>query len=148
MIRMSAAAMFFLLLTVPLGAQTVTQYDNNGRVVYTTALGQPAQVRTRSGGCPRHLGCGCNLANYFKIVGKKWRELWVARAWADEGSKASKGCVGCVAVLSRGRRGGHVGVVKSYDTNGNPIIYSYANGRLGWTTTAYPARRVIAYRSM
>ena len=103
--------------------------------------------RAGSGNCPRNLGCGCNLANYFHIVGKKWRELWVARNWAFMGSRASKGCVGCVAVLSRGR-GGHVGVVKSYDANGNPVIYSYANGRLGWTTAAYSARRVITYRQL
>ena len=97
------------------------------------------------GPCPFNLGCGCNLANYFHVAGKAWRDLWVARNWAHYGSPAHKGCTGCVAVLTRGR-GGHVGVVKSYDANGNPVIHSYANGRLGWTTTSYSARRVIAYR--
>ena len=100
-----------------------------------------------SGNCPRNLGCGCNLANYFHISGPQWRELWVARAWARVGRAASRGCRDCVAVLSRGR-GGHVGVVRDYDANGNPVIYSYANGRLGWTTTTYSARRVIAYRNL
>lgn len=99
-------------------------------------------------GCPRHLGCGCNLANYFHIAGKQWRQLWVARNWSHVGQSAWKGCVGCVAVLSRGRHGGHVGIVRHYDANGNPVIYSYANARLGWTTTTYSARRVIAYRSL
>jgi hypothetical protein len=103
--------------------------------------------RAGSSNCPRNLGCGCNLANYFHIIGKKWRELWVARNWARVGSAAAKGCTGCVAVLSRGR-GGHVGVVRSYDANGNPVIYSYANGRLGWTTAPYSKRRVLAYRSL
>ena len=106
-----------------------------------------ATQREVQGGCPRNLGCGCNLANYFRIVGRKWRELWVARNWAHEGSPAHKGCTGCVAVLSRGR-GGHVGVVKAYDADDNPVIYSYANGRLGWTTATYSARRVIAYRQL
>lgn len=103
--------------------------------------------RLSRSGCPRNLGCGCNLANYFHIVGKQWRKLWVARNWENVGAPAVKGCTGCVAVMSRGR-GGHVGVVKSYDANGNPVVYSYANGRLGWTTTTYSAGRVIAYRSL
>ncbi len=103
--------------------------------------------RHSSDGCPASLGCGCNLANYFHIAGRQWRKLWVARNWAGVGSPASKGCVDCVAVLRRGR-GGHVGVVRRYDANGNPVIYSYANRRLGWTTTPYPARRVLAYRSL
>lgn len=114
----------------------------------STATPERRIASGRKGNCPRNLGCGCNLANYFHIGGQRWRELWVARAWAREGTRASKGCIGCVAVLSRGRRGGHVGVVQAYDANGNPVVYSYANGRLGWTTAAYPSQRVIAYRSL
>lgn len=104
--------------------------------------------RGGSGNCPRNLGCGCNLARHFGLpldfhgLNLKW-----ARDWVHVGTASHKGCTGCVAVLSRGR-GGHVGIVRSYDANGNPVIYSYANGRLGWTTAAYPRHRVIAYRSM
>lgn len=97
--------------------------------------------------CPSSLGCGCHLADYFHIVGQKWRALWLARAWEHEGSAASYGCIDCVAVLSRGR-GGHVGIVKGYDANGNPIIYSWGNHRTGWHTQTYSARRVIAYRNI
>lgn len=101
-----------------------------------------------SKGCPADLGCGCHLANYFGFTGKLWRELWVARNWGHVGSPASKGCVGCVAVFSRGKRGGHVGIVKGYTEGGKPIVYSYANRRLGWTTSEYNLGRVIAYREV
>lgn len=144
------AAVFLLALGLSLlSAQSVSAQNlsNDGKYV-APAIGNTQHALYRGAkNCPRSLGCGCNLANYFHIAGKRWRELWVARNWRDEGRPAAKGCVGCVAVLKRGK-GGHVGVVRSYDANGNPVIYSYANGRLGWTTTAYDARRVITYRSL
>lgn len=109
------------------------------------ALATTAEART-SPGCPAHLGCGCNLATYFNIADAHLkRALWIAREWLHHFNRAEPGCVGCVAVLSRGR-GGHVGVVKGYDANGNPTIYSYANARLGWRTATYPRSRVIGYR--
>jgi hypothetical protein len=47
-------------------------------------------------------------------------------------------------VLTRGRRGGHVGVVTGIDSHGNPIIISGNYGhRVGEAT--YPRARVIAY---
>lgn len=99
-----------------------------------------------SAGCPLHLGCGCNLA--VKLGLGPRRDLWYARNFEHEGSAASRGCIGCVAVLSRGRHHGHVGIVRSYDPNGNPVIESYANARLGWTVMKYPSGRVLAYRSI
>lgn len=143
------AAVLLLAFGMLLSAQPASaQMNNNGKYEDSAAVGYPTALSQRGAkNCPRSLGCGCNLANYFKIAGKRWRELWVAREWGAEGRPAAKGCVGCVAVLKRGR-GGHVGVVRSYDANGNPVIYSYANGRLGWTTAPYAASRVIAYRSI
>lgn len=118
--------------------------DNSGR----TLCSEIAQITGKlTSHCPAYLGCGCHLATYLHIAGKRWRELWVARNWAREGTAAAKGCVGCVAVLRRGH-GGHVGLVRSYDAHGNPVIYSYANPRLGWTQAPYPASRVISYRTL
>ena len=52
--------------------------------------------------------------------------------------------VGAIAVLSRGKNGGHVGVVTGIDPNGNPIIISGNHGhRVG--EGIYPSSRVIAY---
>lgn len=68
----------------------------------------------------------------------------LARAFARIGSPAPHGCTGCIAVFSRGR-GGHVGLVKSWDANGNPVILSgNFNGRVG--IGAHPKRRLIALR--
>jgi hypothetical protein len=46
--------------------------------------------------------------------------------------------------MSRGRRGGHVGVVSGIDPNGNPIIISGNHGhRVG--EGVYPRGRIYAY---
>ena len=146
--RMAAIALFALFIVTPAIAGPMPKYNADGTLMTSAEPALTGKHGVRSRRCPYDLGCGCNLATYFHITGKRWRELWVARAWAMVGTAASKGCVGCVAVLTRGRRGGHVGVVKEYDASGNPVIYSYANGRLGWTTAAYSKHRVIAYRNL
>jgi hypothetical protein len=47
-------------------------------------------------------------------------------------------------VLTRGKRGGHVGMVSGVDANGNPVIISgNHNKRVG--VAVYPRSRVIAY---
>lgn len=93
-------------------------------------------------GCPPRRWCGCWLMRRY---GKSDKRLWVARQWAREGRPAVPGCIGCVAVLTRGR-GGHVGVVQGYEGN-NPIILSgNQNNAVG--IAVYPASRVIAYREI
>lgn len=149
-ITLSLAGVLFLSLGYVSHAQEYRRYTFCGDRYCPTYIAPVKHNRQARGSrhCPRYLGCGCNLAEYFHIAGKRWRELWVARNWAREGHRAERGCVGCVVVLSRGKRGGHVGVVKRYDANGNPVVYSYANGRLGWTTATYSRRRVLAYRNL
>jgi uncharacterized protein (TIGR02594 family) len=67
-----------------------------------------------------------------------------ARSFASYGKRVSEPRVGAIAVLSRGRNGGHVGIVTGVDANGNPIIISGNHGkRVGEAT--YPRNRVIAY---
>ena len=46
--------------------------------------------------------------------------------------------------MSRGRRGGHVGVVSGIDANGNPIVVSGNHGRRV-AESVYPRGRVYAY---
>lgn len=68
----------------------------------------------------------------------------LARNFAYIGSPAPHGCTGCIAVFSRGR-GGHVGLVESWDSDGDPVILSgNVNGRV--ETAPHPARRLIALR--
>jgi uncharacterized protein (TIGR02594 family) len=67
-----------------------------------------------------------------------------AKSFAYYGRRVSEPRVGAIAVLSRGKRGGHVGVVSGIDSHGNPIIISgNHNKRVGEAT--YSRKRVIAY---
>ncbi len=67
-----------------------------------------------------------------------------ARSFAYYGKRISKPEVGAIAVLTRGKRGGHVGVVTGVDPHGNPVIISgNHNKRVG--EGLYPRSRVIAY---
>jgi len=54
--------------------------------------------------------------------------------------------VGAIAVLGRGGRFGHVGIVSGFDADGNPILISGNHGhRVG--RGVYPRRRILAYVS-
>ena len=67
-----------------------------------------------------------------------------AKSFAYYGHRISSPQVGAIAVLTRGKRGGHVGVVTGIDPHGNPIIISGNHGhRVG--EAVYPRSRVIAY---
>jgi uncharacterized protein (TIGR02594 family) len=67
-----------------------------------------------------------------------------AKSFADYGHRISEPEIGAIAVLSRGKTGGHVGVVSGIDSHGNPIIISGNHGhRVG--EAVYSRARVIAY---
>jgi uncharacterized protein (TIGR02594 family) len=67
-----------------------------------------------------------------------------AKSFAQYGRRVSEPQIGAIAVLNRGRNGGHVGVVSGIDGLGNPIIISGNHGhRVG--EAIYPRSRVIAY---
>lgn len=89
------------------------------------------------------LWCGAFMDLVLRRTGHKGGGN-LARAYAKYGTRVSGPQVGAIAVMSRGRGGGHVGVVSGVDANGNPIIISGNHNR----TTAesvYPAGRVLAY---
>jgi uncharacterized protein (TIGR02594 family) len=67
-----------------------------------------------------------------------------ARSFAYYGRRISEPRVGAIAVLTRGRRGGHVGVVSGIDKNGDPIIISGNHNRTVGEGI-YSRSRVIAY---
>lgn len=67
-----------------------------------------------------------------------------AKSYLHRGTPAPKGCTNCVAVLTR-RGGGHVGIVKSYDSRGNPILISGNHGNRV-AVSMYPSSRVLGYR--
>jgi uncharacterized protein (TIGR02594 family) len=67
-----------------------------------------------------------------------------AKSFASYGRRISGPQVGAIAVLTRGRDGGHVGVVTGIDESGNPIIVS-GNHNHAVGEGAYSRDRVIAY---
>ena len=89
-------------------------------------------------GLPSRLWC----ADFMNmLVGGKDRR---AVSYASRGSPAPYGCTNCVAVTSR-KGGGHVGIVKGYDSKGNPILVSGNHShKVGIGT--YSKTSVIAYR--
>lgn len=67
-----------------------------------------------------------------------------ARAWAEKRPRVAPCTPGSVAVMTRGRHGGHVGIVKSCDHKGNPTVISgNHNRRVG--EALYPRARVTAW---
>lgn len=87
-------------------------------------------------------------ADFMNLVlaqsGAKTSNSSMARSFASYGTRLSGPQIGAIAVLSRGKRGGHVGIVKGIDARGNPIIISGNHGRRVGEGT-YPRNRVIAY---
>lgn len=104
--------------------------------------GLPAFATGRPSQCPTVRWCGCWLQHYFGLTDNA---LWNARRWASIGRAAFHGCIGCVAVLTRGNGGGHVGLIRAYDERGNIVLLSgNHNGAVG--VGVYPRSRVLAYR--
>ena len=68
----------------------------------------------------------------------------MARSFSSYGQRISGPQVGAIAVMSRGRRGGHVGVVSGIDPKGNPIIVSGNHGNRV-AESVYSRGRIYAY---
>jgi uncharacterized protein (TIGR02594 family) len=68
----------------------------------------------------------------------------LARAYASYGQRVSGPQVGALAVMSRGKGGGHVGVVSGVDASGNVIVVS-GNHNNTVAESVYPRSRILAY---
>ena len=68
----------------------------------------------------------------------------MASSFAGFGQRVSGPQVGAIAVMSRGRRGGHVGIVSGIDANGNPIVIS-GNFRNRVAEATISRGRIYAY---
>jgi len=106
-----------------------------------------AEARRWIGGNPttrRRLWCARFMNFVLQRAGYTGTGSDMARSFASYGRRVSGPQVGAIAVMSRGRRGGHVGVVSGIDAKGNPIIISgNHNNRVAEAT--YPRGRVRAY---
>ena len=90
----------------------------------------------------RHLWCGKFMAMIAPEAASRIRNPNMARDWASLPHTSAH--VGAIVVLSRGRGGGHVGVLTGLDPNGNPIVVSGNHNRVVGEGV-YPRSRVLAY---
>jgi uncharacterized protein (TIGR02594 family) len=114
------------------------------------AFGWPALVkeaRKYMGTNPtarKRLWCATFMNMVLAKAGYSGTNSDAAKSFAQYGRRVSEPKVGAIAVLTRGKNGGHVGVVSGIDANGNPIIISGNHGnKVG--EAIYPRTRVIAY---
>ena len=105
-----------------------------------------AEARRYLGGNPTgrsSLWCGAFMDMVLKKTGHKGGGN-LARAYASYGRRVSGPQVGAIAVMTRGKGGGHVGVVSGVDASGNPIVISGNHNDIVAEST-YPRGRIIAY---
>ncbi len=91
----------------------------------------------------RSLWCGAFMNMVLERTGHKPGGN-LARSYANYGTRVSGPQVGALAVMSRGRGGGHVGVVTGIDESGNVIVVS-GNHNNTVAEAAYPRSRILAY---
>jgi uncharacterized protein (TIGR02594 family) len=92
----------------------------------------------------KRLWCAVFMNLILHKVGYAGTHSEAARSFVDYGRRIPGPKIGAIAVLSRGKNNGHVGVVSGIDRHGNPILVSGNHGhRVGVGT--YPRSRVIAY---
>ncbi|MBC7576432.1 MAG: TIGR02594 family protein [Tardiphaga sp.] len=90
-----------------------------------------AEARRYIGGNPTGRGrlwCARFMNMVLQRSGHQGTGSDMARSFSSYGQRISGPQVGAIAVMSRGRRGGHVGVVSGIDPSGNPIIVSGNHG--------------------
>ena len=106
-----------------------------------------AEARRYIGGNPTGRGrlwCARFMNMVLQRSGHTGTGSDMARSFSSYGQRISGPQVGAIAVMSRGRRGGHVGVVSGIDPKGNPIIVSGNYGNRV-AESVYSRGRVYAY---
>lgn len=91
----------------------------------------------------RSLWCGAFMDMVLRRTGHKGGGN-LASSYASYGQRVSGPQVGALAVMSRGRGGGHVGVVSGIDGAGNVIVVS-GNHNNKVAESVYPRSRIYAY---
>jgi uncharacterized protein (TIGR02594 family) len=70
----------------------------------------------------------------------------LAKSFASYGKRLEAPKIGAIAVMNRGKSGGHVGVVSGFDKDGDPIVIS-GNYSRRVAEAVYARSRIIAYVS-
>ena len=90
-----------------------------------------AEARRYVGGNPTGRGslwCARFMNLVLQHSGYRGTGSDMASSFAHYGTRISGPQVGAIAVMSRGRSGGHVGIITGIDAAGNPIMISGING--------------------
>lgn len=93
--------------------------------------GLVSEARRYIGGNPTGRGslwCARFMNMVLQHTGHQGTGSDMASSFARYGTRVSGPQVGAIAVMSRGRRGGHVGIITGIDAKGNPIMISGNNG--------------------
>jgi len=107
---------------------------NTGGVTTQGSFGSSnvvAEARRYLGGNPTGLGslwCARFMNLVLQRTGHRGTGSDMASSFARYGQHLSGPQVGAIAVMSRGRSGGHVGIITGIDAHGNPIMISGNNG--------------------
>lgn len=126
-----------------------------------TPMAQPGFAFAAAGGSPHWVNVarqykGTNptkrrsqwCADFLNLVlersGKSGTSSSMAKSFIGYGQRLSGPRVGAIAVISRGRGAGHVGIVTGIDGSGNPIVIS-GNHNNTVAEATYSSGRVIAY---
>ncbi|MDO9059234.1 MAG: TIGR02594 family protein [Bradyrhizobium sp.] len=109
--------------------------------------GVVAEARRHVGGNPTGRGrlwCARFMNMVLERSGHHGTGSDMASSFASYGQRVSGPQVGAIAVMGRGRGGGHVGVVSGIDAQGNPIVVSGNNGNRV-REAPIPRGRIYAY---
>ncbi|TYO63574.1 TIGR02594 family protein [Bradyrhizobium hipponense] len=93
--------------------------------------GLVSEARRYVGGNPTGRGslwCARFMNMVLEHTGHRGTGSDMANSFARYGTRVSGPQVGAIAVMSRGGRGGHVGIITGIDAQGNPIMISGNNG--------------------
>lgn len=93
--------------------------------------GLVSEARRYLGGNPTGRGslwCARFMNMVLEKTGHHGTGSDMANSFARYGTRVSGPQVGAIAVMSRGGRGGHVGIISGIDAQGNPIMISGNNG--------------------
>lgn len=93
--------------------------------------GLVSEARRYVGGNPTGRGrlwCARFMNMVLQHTGHQGTGSDMASSFARYGTRVSGPQVGAIAVMSRGGRGGHVGIITGVDAQGNPIMISGNNG--------------------
>lgn len=119
-------------------ANTQASYDPNASAGaagtgggFGGGSGLVSEARRYLGGNPTGRGslwCARFMNMVLQHTGHQGTGSDMASSFAHYGTRVSGPQVGAIAVMSRGRRGGHVGIITGVDAQGNPIMISGNNG--------------------